>query len=71
LWSTLRALQEKVMLLRHMAAHARAARNAGEAAMLLQEGRQIQQRARLVRQALLLDDAAPSRNARPHPAPGS
>ena len=38
LWSTLRALQEKVMLLRHMAAHAR---------------------------------AAPSRNAMPHPAPGS
>ena len=63
LWSTLRALQEKVMLLRHLAAHARATRKASEAATLLQEARQIQQRARLVRQALLLDDAAPSRNA--------
>jgi two-component system, chemotaxis family, protein-glutamate methylesterase/glutaminase len=71
LWSTLRALQEKVMLLRHMAAHARATRKASEAAVLLQEARQIQQRARLVRQALLLDDAAPSRNAILRPAAGS
>jgi two-component system, chemotaxis family, protein-glutamate methylesterase/glutaminase len=71
LWSTLRALQEKVMLLRHMATHARATRNASEAALLLQEARQIQQRARLVRQALLLDDAVPSRRAMPHPAPRS
>lgn len=57
LWTALRALQENVMLLRHMAAHSRDGEEHEEAAKLLREARDIQQRAKLVRQALL-DGAA-------------
>jgi two-component system chemotaxis response regulator CheB len=63
LWSTFRALQEKVMLLRHMAKHARKS-DETQANKLLREAHSIHARANLVRQALLSDQApAPAQPA--------
>lgn len=63
LWSALRALHEKIMILRHMAGHSREKREPGEAAKLMLEARRMQQQARLVRKALLADDDAIERPA--------
>ena len=60
LWSTFRALQEKIMLLRHMATHARERNDEAEAKKLLRQAHRIQTRGSLVRQALLLDEATVS-----------
>ena len=63
LWSALRALHEKVMILQHMARHSRERDHPGEAAKLMREAHRIRQRAQLVRKALLGDDGAAERPA--------
>jgi two-component system chemotaxis response regulator CheB len=62
LWGTFRALQEKVMLLRHMATHAHE-RDEAQAKKLLHEAHDIQRRATLVRQVLLSEKSAEPRAA--------
>lgn len=57
LWNALRVLEEKIMLLRHMADHSRESDETSATEKLLAEARMIEWRAHLVRHALLAEDA--------------
>lgn len=56
LWSALRGMEEKIMLLQHMTTHLGEAQDPQGAEKLLDEARMIRHRAHLLRRALLADD---------------
>ena len=56
LWSALRIMEEKIMLLRDMAKHLHDRQDPGGAAKLLGEAQMILKRAQFVRRALLVDE---------------
>jgi two-component system chemotaxis response regulator CheB len=58
LWNAIRALEERVMLIRQAAAHQREAHGDGDE--LLSRAEEAQRRADLVRQAVLIEDGAQS-----------
>jgi two-component system chemotaxis response regulator CheB len=56
MWSSVRAMDELVLLLRHIEQHARVQNSAGDAARLAKQSLAIQQRTQLIRQALMQED---------------
>jgi two-component system chemotaxis response regulator CheB len=74
LWNGLRAVEESVMLLRHMAQHAREATDTATATVLEEKAAAANARGELVRRAALLQEAVSREAAAPSsagsPAPG-
>jgi two-component system, chemotaxis family, protein-glutamate methylesterase/glutaminase len=53
LWSTLRAIEESILLMRHLQRHAREQQDDVSAELLEQKVHEAEQRARLIRQTVL------------------